>query len=240
MGSALAECLRKEHTVFGAVRSEASLFKLREKDIVAFQNPDQASRFWDIDTLIISISPRHNYLETLEQIALLYKNRSRQVILLSSTSVYGDLNTAVDEESPTLSESVAAQGELLFKKHYRNGVIVRLGGLMGNDRIAGQWGASRVQDGPVNYIHQDDAVGIIKQIIEQEIQGEVINAVAPLHPRRSAIYKSNCERFGFRLPDFVNGKEKTVLSEKSGVLLGYHYRYEDPRHFWPDNLDKAH
>ena len=235
LGQALAKRLKKRHTVFGAVRSETSLQRLYKQNIEVFQNPDKESSFWDVDTLVISISPRQNYLESLEKIALNCRDSVKQVVLLSSTSVYGDAVGRVDEESYVESGSMVSKGEVLFRQFFPDGVIVRLGGLMGPDRIAGQWGSKMLQDAPVNYIHREDAVGILEQIIEKNIQNEIINAVAPKHPKRSEVYKQNCEQFGFELPLFKDGKERVVLSEKSRELLGYNYCYEDPMRFWLDS-----
>ncbi len=238
LGRALAKKLQARHAVSGAVRSEASMRKLYEENITAFQNPGQESAFWETDVLVVSISPRRDYLETLKRISRFLTPSLKQIILLSSTSVYADLEGVVDEQSTLKCESMVRQGESLFKKLFPKGVIVRLGGLMGEDRIAGQWSSKVVQDAAVNYIHRDDAAGIIEQLIEQNIQNEIINAVAPKHPKRSDVYKMNAEVFGFELPAFEEGKERVVSSEKSRTLLGYDYLFDEPMAFWSDSRDR--
>lgn len=238
LGCSLAEKLSEKHTVFGAVRSDASMQKLHQQGISAFQEPDKDSAFWDVESLVISVSPRENYLETLENLARNCGKRVKQIVLLSSTSVYGNVEGYFDEQSAVAHESIVAQGEMIFKQLFTDGVIVRLGGLMGEDRIAGQWGSTQLQDAPVNYIHRVDTVGILEAVIEQKIRNEVINAVAPKHPKRSELYKKNCVQFGFDLPRFSAGRERIVVSEKSRALLGYRYVYEDPMHFWSDTPDR--
>ncbi|MCJ7766036.1 MAG: NAD(P)-binding domain-containing protein [Thiovulaceae bacterium] len=239
LGRALAKKLQQEHTVFAAVRSDASLQKLLEEHIYAFQNPDKSSEFWRAEVLVVSISPRHNYLETLNRLPHFLGPDLKQIILLSSTSVYAEDEGVVDETSPVKSESIAVQGEALFQKQFPQGTILRLGGLMGDDRVAGQWPSKAVQNSAVNYLHQVDAVGIIEQLIEQNIQGEIINAVAPNHPKRSAVYEMNAEAFGFELPRFEEGKERVVSSEKSRTVLGYDYRFDDPMQFWSDSRARS-
>jgi len=239
LGRALAKQLKAKHNVYGAVRSERSMEQLRQDNITAFQNPAPLSPFWDAEVLVISISPRHAYLETLAQMSRLVGPSIDQIILLSSISVYGDAEGVIDETSPIQSDSIVARGEAQFKCDFPKGVIIRLGGLMGDDRIAGQWASKTLEETPVNYIHQADAVGIIEKVIEQMIQNETINAVAPEHPKRSAVYKRNAERFGFELPQFKEGKERIVSGEKSSRLLHYKYRFDDPRHFWPDTRDRS-
>lgn len=238
LGRPLAKKLQAEHTVFGAVRSEVSMKKLCEESITAFQNPAQESPFWEAEVLVIAISPRRDYLETLKRVSRFHTPSLKQIIFLSSTSVYADLEGVVDEQSPLKREDIVRQGESLFKKLFPKGVIVRLGGLMGEDRIAGQWPSKTVQDAAVNYVHRDDAVGIIEAVIGQEIRDEIINAVAPEHPKRSNVYRMNAEIFGFGVPAFEEGKERIVSSEKSRRLLGYVYRFDDPMAFWSDSRDR--
>ncbi len=238
LGRSLAEKLSEKHTVFGAVRSDASMLKLHQHGINAFQEPDKDSVFWDVETLIISVPPRESYLEMLKKVVRNCGKSVKQIVLLSSISVYDDVEGPFDEQSTIRQEYIVAQGEALFKRLFSEGVIVRLGGLMGEDRIAGQWGSTQLQDAPVNYIHRVDAVGIIAEVIEQKIRNEVINAVAPQHPRRSELYKKNCAQFGFDLPKFSAGRDRIVVSEKSRELLGYRYVYEDPMHFWSDTPDR--
>jgi len=234
LGRALAKKLQTEHTVFGAVRSEASIQKLQEENITAFQEPGEASIFWDAEVLVVSISPQHAYVETLVQLPRLVSPAIEQIILLSSISVYAEPEGVIDERSTLKSEGSAVRGEEAFKRAFPQGVIIRLGGLMGKDRIAGQWGSKNLEDSAVNYIHQADAVGIIEAVIGQKVQRETINAVAPKHPKRSAIYKVNGKAFGFALPQFEEGRTRVVSGKKSRKLLGYEYRFDDPMRFWSD------
>ena len=239
LGLALAKRLQQRHRLFAAVRSDASVRKLTDEKISAFRNPDKNSPFWDAEVLVVSIPPRRDYLETLERVPHFLGPSLKQTILLSSTSVYAQAEGTVDETAPVKSESIVARGESLFQKLFPQGSIVRLGGLMGDDRIAGQWPAKVVRDSAVNYIHQADAAGIIERVIEQSIQSEIINAVAPKHPKRALVYKMNAEAFGFELPRFEKGKDRVVSSEKSRSVLGYRYLFDDPMCFWSDTRGRS-
>lgn len=238
LGRALAKRLQERDTVYGAVRSDASMQKLTDAEITAFQNPGKKSAFWDAEVLVISISPRQDYLETLGKLPDLLAASLKQIILLSSTSVYAGLEGVVDEATPLESDSIVAQGEALFQNLFPKGSIVRLGGLMGEDRVAGQRPAKVIEESAVNYIHQVDAVGIIEQMIERKIRGEIINAVAPEHPKRADVYRMNAEAFGFALPRFEEKKGRIVSSEKSSTLLGYDYVFDNPMAFWSGSRDK--
>jgi len=234
LGRALVKTLQHEYTVYGAVRSLTSSARLEQEHIKAFCLPQTGSEFWNIEILVIAIPPRHQYLETLTEIANNMTAKTQQIILLSTTSVYKEDKGLINEMSEVDPTKLSVQGELLFKKIFSKGSIIRLGGLMGDDRIAGQWGSKVLSDSRVNYLHQRDAVGIIEAVIKQKISDDVINAVSPDHPKRSKIYKMNCKRFGWELPTFTKGEEKIILSVKSENLLGYHYVFKDPMYFWAD------
>jgi len=235
LGRALAKRLQLHYKVYGAVRSVDSLQKLEKEKITAFKLPAKDSEFWNVETLVVAISPRQEYLKTMQQISENVKARTQQFILLSTTSVYQDDDLLITETSAVDSSKLAVEGENLFKSYWPKGTVIRLAGLMGADRIAGQWGASVVTNTSVNYVHQVDAVEIISEVIKQNIHGEIINAVAPQHPKRALIYKMNCDRFGWKIPSFMEGEEKIIAGRKSEILLRYDYKFQDPMHFWSDN-----
>ena len=81
LGRPLAKKLQVKHTVFGAVRSEASMKKLRDENITAYKNPGQESPFWEAEVLVVSISPRGEYLETLKRVSRFLAPSLKQVIL---------------------------------------------------------------------------------------------------------------------------------------------------------------
>ena len=117
---------------------------------------------------IIAIPPRENYLDVLEE-SLMHIEKNTQIILLSSISFYDGKALVVEAETllQSLDEAVT---------------ILRLGGLMGYDRIAGKYTAGKVltADSRTNYVHRDDVVGIIECIISQYVRGEVFDVVAPI------------------------------------------------------------
>jgi len=147
------------------------------------------------DVLIIAIPPGDNYLEVLEQ-TLTCIEKNTQVILLSSISFYNGKALVVEAETllQSLDEAVT---------------ILRLGGLMGYDRIAGKYTAGRVltADSRTNYVHRDDVVGIIECIISQDVRGEVFDMVAPIQSSKKTIFTHNAKKFGFAETEFLGGDE---------------------------------
>ena len=205
----------------------------------------------DTDTLIINVPPKAGkFGEEFhpQQIQHLTEaidgSRIAHVIYVSSTSVYPESNrVVVEEEVLTPSQSAApalVQAERLMvalapKKMV---TILRCGGLMGYDRIPGKYvGGKTVDSGdvPVNYLHQDDAVGILLALIQQRPEG-VFNAVAPEHPTRKDIYQKSCTDFGYDQPTFIQPNQpvpyKVVSVEKLLQVTEFSFKYPDPLQFF--------
>jgi nucleoside-diphosphate-sugar epimerase len=194
--------------------------------------PDSSSDFYDCDYLIISISTKDNYLNTLKNIALHVRDKTT-VILLSSISVYREFECEVDENIHISKIALQYEAETLMQNMIDKLIILRLGGLMGDSRIAGRWSKiSSFSEGYVNYVHIDDVIGVIKMLIENNFQKELLNVVAPIHPLRSEVHFSNSEKFGFKLGTFKGMTHRVVKSNKLIEKLGYKFLYPNPLEFW--------
>lgn len=181
--------------------------------------------FYACDVLVIAIPPSDAYLDVIEDAFFslsLNEALDTQVIFLSSTSFYRKKKMIVDAE------------ELVKIKDERS-VILRLGGLMGYDRIAGKYSVGKtMEDGPTKYVHRDDVVGIIESIIEQNVRQKIFNVLAPIQSTRKEIFTQNAKQFGFAETHFTEMTSPTqVLS--SDILcetLGYTFKKKDVREFW--------
>ena len=190
------------------------------------------SSFWQSDIIIIAINTKDNYLQTLQKIAKVASAKSN-IILMSSISVYREFDTQIDESATITKTGLQKEAEELMLSLRKNVVILRLGGLMGDDRISGKWKkVSTFSDGEVNYIHRDDVINITKKIIEDEVVNGVFNLVAPQHPLRSQVHKKNSEKFGFELGSFEGRTNRIVLSDAVVKKLGYTFVHPDPLEFW--------
>lgn len=188
--------------------------------------------FWQRDTLIIAINTKDDYINTLEKIASLTK-ATCNIILMSSISVYREFEHEVDENAKITKASLIKEAEELMLEAKENVVVLRLGGLMGDDRVSGRWKIAKdFSDGYVNYIHRDDVIEIVKQIINKGIKSGVYNLVAPGHPLRSEIHARNAERFGFEQGNFSGMSGRIVHSDKIIKELDYTFLYPDPLYFW--------
>lgn len=257
LGIPLAEkLLGTGYTVKGSTTSAEKLPVLRQKGIDAYQlslTPEPVgdlSTLLQADTLIIDIPPKAGKMgdafhpEQIRQLANALRQSSvGHVIYVSSTSVYPELSRVVVEEDVKTPDESAAPGLVQAEQYIQQltpnclTTVLRCGGLMGYDRIPGKYVAGRTVDSgavPVNYLHQDDAVGLLTVIIKLGITG-IYNAVAPEHPTREAIYRKSCADFGYQLPTFVVPDEpvpyKTISVDKLTQATNYQFAYPDPLQF---------
>ena len=218
VGKALASHLKNTYSIMASVQSQNSFDRLEveNKTILNAQNSFESPSFYNTDTLIIAIPPRGAYIENLKTIFSHIQNHT-QVILLSSTSVY-------------TQPSLMLQAEKEVQVLYPSLLILRLGGLMGYNRIAGKYTAGKTleHDSYVNYVHRDDVVQVITKCIEKNIRANVFNVVAPLKSTKKEIYAYNSERYGFERTYFQSPKVqgKKVSSTKLIETLEYKFSFE--------------
>ncbi len=164
------------------------------------------------------------------------------VIYVSSTSVYPEVNREVDETEPLVghdpTSTAILQAEGTVQGWGGDWVILRCGGLMGYNRLPGKYVAGKkglgTGDVPVNFVHRDDVVGIISEVIRRGINNQEYNEVAPLHPKLREIYARNAADLGYALPEYADGPlpdHKIVSSRKLVRDLSYAFRYENPLDF---------
>lgn len=177
---------------------------------------------YNVDFLVIAIPPKNNYLEVIEQ-TLDKVNKNTHIILLSSISFYKNKPLVVEAEN-------------LVKEKSKKFVILRLGGLMGYDRIAGKYTANKTLtiNSVTNYIHRDDVVSIIETIIKKEIYNEIFDVVAPVQSTQKEIFSINAKRFGFEKTFFL---EETPIGESLSPInlikkTSYIFKKDTVLEFW--------
>lgn len=257
LGFPLARRLVAEsYTVRGSTTSAEKLSLLRSAGIDAYLlhlNPEPVgdlTALLQADILLINVPPKAGKMgddfhpQQIQYLTEAVRQSSvKHVIYVSSTSIYPEYSRVVTEEDVTSPEQAAAPALLRAEAFVqslgpeRAVTILRCGGLMGYDRIPGKYIAGRIVDSgavPVNYLHRDDAVGILLSLISYS-QPEVFNAVAPEHPTREAIYRKSCADFGYELPQFVAPEEpvtyKIVNSDKLIQTINYRFQYPNPLAF---------
>ncbi len=257
LGFPLAEQLVSAgYIVKGSTTSTEKLPLLQQKGIDAYRvrlNPapeGNIAALLDADTLLINIPPKAGKLgddfhpQQIEAlVAIVPQMAVKHVIYVSSTSVYPETSAVVHETDVTTLEQTSApalfRAETLVQSLEPKCVVttLRCGGLMGYERIPGKYVAGRQVDSgavPVNYLHRDDAIGILLNLIDKPLAG-VYNAVSPEHPTRESIYRKSCVDFGYTLPSFVEPSEpvpyKIISPEKLVQATNYQFIYPNPLTF---------
>ncbi|MEP7093570.1 MAG: SDR family oxidoreductase [Flavobacterium sp.] len=262
LGLPLAKKLIEEgHSVNGSTTSENKLPIFKDLGInpylVTLENEsvsETINSFLDkSDVLIIDIPPKlrgstasfstpleMTFVKKIENlIPFIEKSTVKKVLFVSSTSVYGNENGTITEETNPNPDTESGRQLLLAEAVLQNNrnfetTILRFGGLIGEDRqpvkfLAGKENLENA-DAPVNLIHQNDCIGVIQEIINQSKWNEVFNAVAPFHPTREAYYTQKAIDLGLALPKFSSEKsniEKTISSEKIESILNYEFKLEN-------------
>ena len=214
---------------------------------------EEIRQFFETDILVISIPPRlskseaGNYPQQIQSVAEHIKTSPvKEIIFISSTGIYPDLNRIVTEddvkfpEESASPEMVSAENIIQTLSPERTVSILRLSGLLGYNRIPGKYvqGQKDMTTGsiPVNYIHRDDAAGIIFEIIKTGILNETFNIVVPIHTSRQQVYEKSCEQFGWESPTFKDTEPgpdyKIISGEKFSRYYTYDFKYPDPLDFY--------
>ncbi|PAM95839.1 NAD(P)-dependent oxidoreductase [Flavobacterium sp. IR1] len=163
------------------------------------------------------------------------KSTIKKVLFVSSTSVYGDENALITEE--TIPNPDTESGKqlritetILQENQHFETTILRFGGLIGEDRHPVKFLAGKDNlenpDAPVNLIHQNDCIAIIEAIIKKRKWNEVFNAAAPFHPSRAEYYTQKAKERGLNVPSFsaTNSNIKKVISS-SKIEKDLHYQF---------------
>lgn len=265
LGTELAKTLLSEgYQVKGSTTSEDKISQLEELGIDTYlidlsqviHSFDTA--FFQSDTLIINIPPGRrdpevhiNYPSRIKKaLAVAKANSIKHVLLVSSTGVYRsrrahapdwnfpsytDENPNAEGKSP---QALATAEGYLDNAFGNNGTILRFGGLVGGDRLAGRFlaGKKNLKNGaaPVNMIHRDDCVDIIRAILEQNAWGKKYNATAEVHPSRKAFYTAQANKHGFECPKFLNETEAEGKIVSNAIFkdeLRYTFLHPNPMNF---------
>jgi nucleoside-diphosphate-sugar epimerase len=192
--------------------------------------------------LIIDVPPKlrgsatENFVSKIKNvIPFIEKSAVENVLFISSTSVYGEDNLVVTEETE-LNPDTESGRQLLETEQFLQSnsnfktTILRFGGLIGEDRNPIKFLAGRKNienpNAPINLIHQDDCIGIILEILKSNSWNETFNAVTPFHPSRKEYYTQKAIDLNLALPEFNaenSNLGKTISSTKIENVLEYQF-----------------
>ncbi len=257
LGFPLAKKLiEQNHEVKGSTTRKEKLHILQAAGINALvMNLDdlpnkEYQQFFDSKILFLNVPPgrRNPNVETVfpERIAaviqMLKTSSIEEVILASSTGVYGNLNKMISEEDMPAPSTASGKAMLKVERMLQETkccrtTILRFAGLVGGDRKAGRFFAGRkdIPGGkvPVNMVHQVDCIEVITQLIAQKKFGEIYNICADEHPVKAVFYRKQAEKYGFEIPTFKDEllDYKTISNHKIKTALQFQFQYANPLDF---------
>lgn len=265
LGLPLAKALLKnEFSVKGSTTSVEKLSVLENLGIQAYlialsedkTTGNLAEFLENSKILIIDVPPKlrgsekENFVSKIKNvIPFIEKSTIENVLFISSTSVYGEDNLVVTEETElnpdTESGKQLVQVEQLLQSNSNfKTTILRFGGLIGENRHPIKFLAGRKNienpNAPINLIHQEDCIGIILEILrpfgklkassaqnDKLEWNETFNAVTPFHPSRKEYYTQKAIDLDLALPEFNAENSnfgKTISSSKIEKFLRYSFR----------------
>ncbi|ASW73902.1 hypothetical protein IQ37_17955 [Chryseobacterium piperi] len=249
LGSRIAEVLSKHFEMYTTITNPDKIEQLESKGfhprLANF--PDylltEKHAQWDVinklDILIITIplsgksccvSSLYNRIQNLLSFIGEFNG---QLFLMSSTGVYPDLSKEFSEED---MPSDRISGERMIKAKYPQVNVLRLAGLMGDDRFLSKYKVSNLNFF-VNHIHYMDVCSVIKKMIEKQVHSKVYNVVAPIHPVKSEVIsiQKNVPH-----SEELNAEGKIILSSRLISELNFTFIHADPRYFHQLSSTEGH
>lgn len=246
-GLELAKALIEQgHHVKGSTTTAEKLALLSKHQIQPFlvdiqkdeENYDPS--FFQADLLFICIPPRRN---TAEQADFVYKieritravkqYKIKQLIFISSTAVYGDINSTLNELDLPKPETESGKAMLKVESLLRDQqdfqtTIIRFAGLVGPNRHPGRFFAGKkdIPNGkaPINLIHLSDCIGLSLNILNNELFGYTFNGCAPDHPSKQEFYTAAALNANLTVPVFTDELLTwKIVDTAHSPILNYNY-----------------
>lgn len=252
LGLPLAKSLlQKGFSVNGSTTSTEKILVLKNSGISSFEiilegktiSGNIQEFLKGSETLIIDIPPKlrgnskENFIEKMETLIPYIENSTvKNVLFVSSTSVYAEDNSIVTEDTKPEPETeggrqLLAVEQILFRNSHFKTTTLRFGGLIGEDRNPVRFLSGRKDiESPkafINLIHQEDCIGIILKILAKESWNETYNAAAPFHPSREDYYTQKAVELNLVAPEFnyeMPTFGKIILSNKVENSLEYTFK----------------
>lgn len=147
-----------------------------------------------------------------------------QLFFMSSTGVYPDVPRVYEEDDLPVADVAV---EKMIHESYPQVNVLRLAGLMGDNRLLYKYNISHLGD-PVNHIHYADVCRVIAQMIADQSESKVYNVVAPQHPSKNAVIQA---QKGLPFEEEHDPEGRIVLSEHLVSELRFTFAHPDPKRF---------
>lgn len=249
LGLPLAEFLLKnDFLINGTTTNTDKLAVLKEKDINPFlikisENTifGEIDSFLNSDILFVNIpytQQKENFLGYEKLVSAIEKSTVKKVLFISSTSVYADTNSVVDEDenftyNPSRQTLLDLENLFLKNAHFKT-TIIRFAGLVGGSRNPGNFfKADRIVSNglaPINLIHLDDCLKIVLSIVKNNCWNTILNASADTHPTRKEFYTAASIHAKNTAATFLENTDfdyKIISNKKLKETLNYSFVHGD-------------
>lgn len=210
--------------------------------LIKFQKHEESydPAFFQTDVLFVCIPPNRRAEQQSDFSAKIARivnaaklNKVIQVVFISSTAVYGDINAEVTELTTPCPETASGKAileaeNLLSSQKAFTSTIIRFAGLIGPKREPGRFFAEKtnVPNGraPINLIHLDDCIGLSLSLLKNGAFGHIFNACSPHHPSKQQFYRAAALKAKLTPPVFKDELVKwKIVSTIRSPLLNYNY-----------------
>lgn len=183
-----------------------------------------------LDAVVITVpmsSRRSNeaaLIQKSKNIAAFLGEYDGLLFMISSTGVYPKEEACYLEQDLPIAEVTS---EHTLQEIFPQLNVLRLGGLMGADRLLKKYNISNL-NAPVNHIHYQDVIRFIEFLMNNNRTAGLWNVVAPIHPSKQAIIAcQNGEENSDKLPTVG----RFISSKKIQALETFDFYHPDPRYF---------
>lgn len=238
LGYRLANYFRNDYNIFSTTRTQSKFNDLQMKGfhptLIDFNEIENVSKWkvshqLDVVLVAVPLSLKRDSREELDKkingIINFIKDFKGQLFVISSTGIYPQYPKIYKEKDVKVSQ-ISTESE--FEKEFPKVNILRLGGLMGDDRLLKKY-MPKDLDNVVNHIHYKDICRAFQLMIESDVKGEVYNIVAPSHPTKSQVLAA---QMGEKNTEpLVCKPQRIISSEKIIQDLDFEFKYPNPMKF---------
>lgn len=233
LGMPLARYLRMfGHDIVLSKRDIIAVDQLRAEDWKAEQyqlGETLPAILGSSDIAIINIPPGRRNLDPKDFIAKLQRtcrdllqNETKNIIFVSTTSVYGDTTGTLTEITECRPTTNSGKAHLEIEQYIhalmpKQATILRLAGLVGGKRHPAK-NLSGKQHIPnphqvVNLVHRNDVIAAIHAIINKQLWGHTLHLAATDHPKRGDYYRWAAKQLKISPPEFAESKSSIATGK---------------------------
>lgn len=194
-----------------------------ETHLLKFGETTDFSFLEKVDVAIFSMpSSRNDWHHAFKELSVDFK----KAIYFSSTGIYPDKKiTFTEAHQENFREDLQLSEETIRKKFPQTNIL-RLAGLIGDERKLINFFKNRKPANPekaANHIHYEDICAAVDLILQSDFESEVYNLVAPEHPTLAEIL--NNENSGNKTPQRIISGEKFIQN------FNYKFIHSNPLYF---------